>query len=567
MEEENRKERKVDVESAETIEAKTQEPLCARRSAFAVLFILLLLTAGMRVVRLSSDPPADFSWSGGYFADEGYWSHNARNEVLFGKPVMDEWDARAVSPIFASLQRVCFRLFGVGLVQVRLIGILSSLLLAACVFLFCRKQLGDQVAFACALVASLNFPMLVIARQGILDGFSAALASLAFLLALSAGLPGIFLSGAVLVAACTTKYLMIYALLPLLWLVYYMSRSRKNVLVFVCGAVAAAAVWLLGSYLPNRGLLLGYGSYYSSQQSWQLLAVAKNVVLQPFYLYFIKTPAVLCFANLMAWYLLSVRLFRSRTDLGRSAVESAAWWWLVVGVCFFALWRYRPLRYYASVLAPMSILAALALFSTTEIAAAFYDRRRRWLLWAGMFLPAAQIALVLADRLGGSHWIPPQVGISAWNAAVFLLLTASVIALVLSSKARWLPVAFVLAFLATDMAGYLSWMIRPQYQALEIARDLQQRAPRGVVTGQWAPELCLENKLQAVPVWHGFVNSDRPFEKYGITHLLLWRYPLGDELEKFREWYPEEMRRCRYVKSYTIKGSVLELYRKEEGSK
>lgn len=118
-----------------------------------LIFCLILLTIGFRVVQLKADPPADFSWSGGYFADEGYWSHNARNEVLFGNPVMDEWDARVVSPLFAFLQRWIFQIFGVGLAQVRLVGLLSALLIAQKSFFLRSSLWGPRRLFGPLLLA------------------------------------------------------------------------------------------------------------------------------------------------------------------------------------------------------------------------------------------------------------------------------------------------------------------------------------------------------------------------------------------------------------------------------
>ena len=105
-------------------------------------------------------------------------------------------------------------------------------------------------------------------------------------------------------------------------------------------------------------------------------------------------------------------------------------------------------------------------------------------------------------------------------------------------------------------------MLRPEYAAATISRDLQQQVGSGAVTGQWAPELCLENKVRAVPVWYGFVNWQDPFQKYGITHLLLWRYPLGDETKLFQQWYPQDFLKFHPVKSYFIKDSEIVLYQR-----
>ncbi|HSE42188.1 MAG TPA: hypothetical protein VLH08_15595, partial [Acidobacteriota bacterium] len=127
---------------------------------------------------------------------------------------------------------------------------------------------------------------------------------------------------------------------------------------------------------------------------------------------------------------------------------------------------------------------------------------------------------------------------------------------------KWIPLILFFGMIFSDGRNYLHWMIRPEYNAVEISKDLQQRIPDAVISGQWAPELVLENDLRAVPVWKDFVNSDRPFQRFGITHLLLWRYPLGDELEKFSEWYPDELKQFRPLHLYRIKNSDLLLLEK-----
>jgi hypothetical protein len=108
----------------------------------------------------------------------------------------------------------------------------------------------------------------------------------------------------------------------------------------------------------------------------------------------------------------------------------------------------------------------------------------------------------------------------------------------------------------------MKWKLNPEYAATEISADLQRRVGNGVLAGQWAPELCLENKVRTVPVWRGFVNHEDPFGKYGITHVLQWEYALGGE--KFAEWYPEAFRNFKPVTKYRIKDSDLVLYEKKD---
>jgi 4-amino-4-deoxy-L-arabinose transferase-like glycosyltransferase len=513
----------------------------------APLLLLLILTFGFRFLQLGADPPANFSWSGGYFADEGFWSHNARNSVLFGNPVQDEWDARIVSPIFARFQQLIFHIFGPGFIQVRIIGILSSLLLACASYFIFRRNYDPQKSFLISVLILFNYPMMVLGRQGILDPFAAMLAWLAFLFALRESSLGPFLSGVFFVAACVTKYLMIYAAVPLLLLFW----PQKRMLPFLFGVIAAIVPWLLLNYIPNRTLLGAYSSYYASQQSWNPAAVVKNILLQPFYLYFVKSPAILTLGNLGLWYFLL--RFRKLNVLQR-----VCFLWLLSGILFFAIWRYRPERYYTSLIPVLAAMSAFVLLEWEEITAFLREGRVRWLVVAGLLLPVMQIAFVLLDRFAGWNYVPPQLGIHSFDAILFIGFSA----VVLIAKPRKIGWIFLAVFLLSDLRNYSAWMLHPQYSALKISHDLQNRAPKGVIAGQWAPELCLGNDLRVVPVWRGFVNSGDPFQKYGITDVLQWKYPLGGE--KFEEWFPQEFQKFQLVTKYRIKDSDLYLYERKE---
>jgi 4-amino-4-deoxy-L-arabinose transferase-like glycosyltransferase len=519
---------------------------------YAPFLLLLLITLGFRIIQLDADPPSDFSWSGGYFADEGFWSHNARNAALFGNPVQDDWDARIVSPVFARIQQLIFALFGAGFIQVRLIGVISSLLIAATSFLLIRSQFDQQSSFFFSILVSLNYPMMVLGRQGILDPFAAALCLLALMLALRGSILSSLVAGSLFVACCVTKYLMIYAAVPFLFIVW----NSKKYVPFLTGVGITALVWFFLSYLPHKELLSGYSAYYASQQSWEIGAVLKNILLQPFYLYFVKTPAILCLGNLALWFWL-VRFKTSGT------VEKVCFLWLLSGILFFALWNYRPFRYYTSLIPPLAAMAGFMLLQFKDVVDIIRSTRFRGLIYFGILLPALQMWIVLMDRI--AHWniVPEQLGIHSVDAALLILLSGILIWALRAGreKQKYLAWAFVAVFLLSDLRNYLTWMLKPEYNAVQISKDLENRAPQGVLTGQWAPELCLGNKLRAIPVWEGFVNSTKPFQRFGITHILQWKYPLGGE--KFEQWYPDDFQHFHYVTKYRIKDSDLILYERK----
>lgn len=524
------------------------------------LLILLLLTIGLRIIHLSADPPADFDWSGGYFADEGYWSHNARNLVLFGHTVLDDWDARVVTPIFAWFQIIIFNLTGIGLLQVRIIGLLSAIVIAAATFFLLRKHWDNGTAFYFAVVVSLNFPMLVLARQGIPDSFAAALGWAALCLLFIDFAPAAFCAGVLLAASFITKYFMIYTLIPIALILIWKPASYRRLVLFLVGGGLTIVAWLFLNYLPNQETITAYNRFYSSQQSqqiWGFVPVIKNILVQPFFLYAVKTPAILFLGNLMIWYVAT--RFR---EMGQ--MEKGVWLWMMTGILFFAVWRYRPLRYYTSLIPPLAVLACYAVVYRESVSQSFRHGRFRYLLWLGVTIPALQIAFVLIDRWQGWHIVPDQLGIKTFDAVIFILISISGSIFLIKGKTIWIPAVLIAGMLLSDGRNYLQWMIMPDHSASEISRDLQNRIPDAVLSGQWAPELVLENRLRAVPVWKDFVNSDHPFQRFGITHLLLWRYPLGDEFIKFSEWYPEDMKNFSPVKQYWIKNSELILLQRSD---
>jgi 4-amino-4-deoxy-L-arabinose transferase-like glycosyltransferase len=524
------------------------------------LLILLLLTIGLRIIHLSADPPADFDWSGGYFADEGYWSHNGRNQVLFGKAVQDDWDARIVTPIFARLQSLIFILTGVGFLPVRIIGLISAAIIAAATFYLLRKYWDSGTAFYFAVVVSLNFPLLVLARQGIPDSFAAALAWCALCLLFIDFAPAAFFAGVLLASAFITKYFMIYVLIPTAVILLLKPISYKKLGAFSIGAGLTIAVWLFLNYFPNHEQLSAYNRFYSSQQSqqiWGFLPIIKNILTQPFFLYAVKTPAILFLGNLMIWYV-AIR-FR---EMGK--MERGVWLWIVTGIIFFAVWRYRPLRYYTSLIPPLAVLACYSILYREAVAQSFRYGRFRFLLWLGVAIPVAQIGFVLVDRFQGWHIVPDQLGIHTADAVIFILISFAGTIFLLRKKTIWISALLIAGMLLSDGRNYLQWMIVPDHSAVEISQDLQNRIPNAVLAGQWVPELVLENRLRAVPVWKDFVNSNHPFQRFGITHLLLWRYPLGDEFVKFSEWYPDDMKKFSAVKEYRIKNSELILYKRSD---
>ena len=57
---------------------------------FTSLFLILFGAASIRLTALGADPPP--SMTDAFVSDEAWWAHNARNQVLFGRWVLDDFN-------------------------------------------------------------------------------------------------------------------------------------------------------------------------------------------------------------------------------------------------------------------------------------------------------------------------------------------------------------------------------------------------------------------------------------------------------------------------------------------
>ncbi|RLB03619.1 MAG: hypothetical protein DRG83_06630 [Deltaproteobacteria bacterium] len=86
-------------------------------------FILALfgLMLFVRLIFLTADPPLLQRYH--FNTDEGWWVHNARNKVLFGDWILDDYNTMFYAPLYNYIAYLIFNLLGIGFVQVRLISV------------------------------------------------------------------------------------------------------------------------------------------------------------------------------------------------------------------------------------------------------------------------------------------------------------------------------------------------------------------------------------------------------------------------------------------------------------
>lgn len=92
------------------------------------LCAIVLAVAGMlRGLWLTADPPTQQT-VGVVWHDEGAWTHNARNQALWGVWRTDQWNPMFIAPVFTALETAAFKTLGVGTWQARTVPVASGLI-------------------------------------------------------------------------------------------------------------------------------------------------------------------------------------------------------------------------------------------------------------------------------------------------------------------------------------------------------------------------------------------------------------------------------------------------------
>ena len=159
---------------------RKRSSLSRRRVLQIGTLISVLLMVILRLYALDSDPYPRLSWSTGLLTDEGFYIHNARNQVLFGAARTDEFNNMLVMPLLHQVQIVVFRVFGVGSISARLISVAASLLSLPLFFFGMRRVFGLRVATAGALFLGLDHLPLLYTRMALMDPFAEAVLVCAF---------------------------------------------------------------------------------------------------------------------------------------------------------------------------------------------------------------------------------------------------------------------------------------------------------------------------------------------------------------------------------------------------
>lgn len=585
-----------------------------------ILIGLVALGFGLRLHDLSADPPLGLTWSHAPYTDGARIVESARTKVLWGQWEMDPEDPGFLYyPLTSLLAWAVFKVFGVGLWQANLTGVIPGLV-SLILILWLGLRANWWVGAGAVLFAAVGFYFVVYNRLPLGESL---------MIALMLGVPALLLRGhlrlwqsaaAGLLLAAAAFFVKFHALvlLPvtLVWLVAFREdpggRGRAGLNqggAFLGGVLLGAVLWLLVVLLPRPESVAGFLqhnliSHYGGEGEQGV------------------TPGGFLRDRLMAVVGLgtNVRFFGRMPILGLAAVlttlvfagdwkgrrgrahgfESYMGLWLLGGVAALSLLEYRPLRYHVQLIPPVVLLGALGLARLAEgRSPRRQGRPRRRLIWVflfGVFIAyqaMIEVPVYMSRHHEGSEaflsalGLDPRAvfsslarfvsssGLVLFAAALASGATVGIVLWVWGRQARREPVrisvvprlalASILVALCLVVDGSLhrSVWAGARHSLRETSVDLARTVgPGAFIVGTTATTLTLENGLRSLPAYGQIAKRGdaEGFRHYPITHFLLRDGALRDFLEAN---FPETFGRMRFVRRYVIGPAESTLYRVE----
>lgn len=552
--------------------------------------IIILFSFGLRIYSPTADLPPDISFSGSIYTDEGNQCHNSRSKVLYDEWYPDDWRISNYSPVVPFLKYLIFKLFGVGLVQERLVSYIFAFLSLLLFYLIFKSYFSFFMTVLGTLVMGFNFFMVMYSRIGTFETpmIFWMILGLYFIEKFRRSNNPFYLSlsGAAAFLSFVFKNIAGYfVLVPVVavFLWFLVDRDREggalkrgfSLFGFVLlGLAVAFGLWLVLFYIPNREWIMSVPGQYISNQ---VLPKTLDQAIHNFYGFnwkeqFYKIPVVWVL-SILSIPLLFRKVLQKKIDI--TTIGFALLFFS--HTLFFMFMNHRPTRYLIPVI-PAMIFMSFWLFRSMiglpgsdrfnyllsqKIILFFFDTA--WLALAANFC-----FLPFWDQYLKSIPIPPLSGyyflVSAGVIGILVVLkTAALRFPVLRIKINLKPFSWLLVVLLTglslfiNLSHYRKWDREKTHTVYQISHELGAKLKDAYIAGLTAPVAVLENTHRSLFLYPNFVNWDRnTFERYALTHALLASF--NQEISFFFRQWPERMRRARLLKVYNVKDQFLHLY-------
>jgi len=530
------------------------------------LSLILLLAAGLRLQHLRADPPrllATLEGSAGIYFDEGIYSHNARNKLLFGTWVSDEWNPYIYNAPLTGIYYLAFEIGGISIATVKVMTIIFGLVGLIVFFLSVRDRSGRKAALALTLLFSLNYYWLMYNRIGLLENFAALCCLISFYFFGHGRERAAFMFAAGFFVALTvmSKYLFAYFLIAATIAVLYQAwrdRRWRQALYYGIGMTVPWLAWLAAIYLPNVGVFAKISRSWGLQSlphsiDQALANLATNPLPKFMGLMPLEFILVLVFAGMF------IAAFFRKPAAWPEARDVFVFLWLIGAILEMGILSYRPLRYYLPLMPAIYLAISRLAITPPAKSPALWERLLAGLMIVLLAFACKPFFLGLV-RSPSSFFVFPAV----WR-IILLLALVCILILVMEGKPKWqhhgrIGLAVVMAATATFL--YHAHFYRHPVYNLEIASDfIKTLPPQTTLLGQEAPRLALETPFHTLMAYEGWFNDEDSFSRYRPTHVIVLDKFQRAEFAWLERRFPAETRRLRLVRRFWVWDSTLSLYR------
>jgi dolichyl-phosphate-mannose-protein mannosyltransferase len=327
-------------------------------------FALLLLASHW--LHLRADPSWKMGfltgqdWAGDFFTDEGWEANAAARAVLNGHwHAPDELNLAVESPLWPAILYYPFKVFGVSIAIARGIAMAFYACGVGAIFLFVRRLSNTTDATLTAVLLSSNLLGFTFGSAALIEPVFTCFVICALLVSLYAadrGSASLSIgAGLLLSLGIVVKLTALFAIVPLLAILWLRPKSGNNRVVLMVAALAAAGIipvflhfYVIAHYPQELAIYLKMNVTDRrvsgiSQWLFELVRIAYDLrAIGPFLLSAFFLGAVLF-------------LLKCKNRLTDPLIQIGLVW-LIANTAIFTTVRYFPPRYCLSLLFPISLL-------------------------------------------------------------------------------------------------------------------------------------------------------------------------------------------------------------------
>lgn len=323
------------------------------------VFALLAVSFFALTRNLGADLPTIAPDEVGIHFDPPSKSHNARNYVLYGKWLTDEWTPYIHSPFYTLSQFVIFMLFGTGYMQMRILSVCLTLASLYLIYALVSKAASPTWGLITLLTASVSYIVLIFGRSGLLEPYVAF-----FVLAAAWSLEKsyknaeisskeknrksanwIYLAAIFSSFAFLSKPVAIYVVVSFILLVVIRPPFAGWKLRISAAAIALAPIIIDYAFIKT----ISSNSFQRETNYWFHREVGYDFkqrwIHQPFVFNFFRWEYAILAAGILGFYFLYLLFIRGGLKSNNVPVVFVALN-LALGSQVLAFFDYRPIRYY-----------------------------------------------------------------------------------------------------------------------------------------------------------------------------------------------------------------------------